>query len=319
MLIFSELAVRGVLPELNRRAPVYYNRQYLHALTRPDPVLLWAGRPRAQAEIANSAGEKITYRLNSLGWRDREFNPLEMAGNALVLGDSFTFGTGVSEGKRYADLLENAFHGLDVWDLGVMGYAPDQYLLLAGRWLPPVPWRFLIVHLSNNEVGDAARHEWIDVDPLNGIPRALAFPLSRRLLNSPSEAWNLLALRAASSRPADSWLDDGLRRLLFSMRELAKLANERRVPMIVAQATDWGEPAYGARIAHAYRDGMIALAREQNFSLLEVGQLPLLPRPDYHWTEAAHYRVAEMLVPAVREIVIPGDGHDGKQKQRRKR
>jgi len=47
----------------------------------------------------------------------------------LVLGDSFTFGTDVSDDETYADDLEAALPNTEVLNLGVQGYGQDQMLL----------------------------------------------------------------------------------------------------------------------------------------------------------------------------------------------
>lgn len=301
-----EGGARLARPLLARSTPAYYYRQYLEQLVVPDPELVWKGRPNADVTIENPLGEKISYKLNALGWRDRDFNPLEKVGNALVLGDSFSFGLGVEYGKRYTDLLENGFRGLDVWNRGVMGYAPNQYLKLAERWLPPVPWKFVLVQLSNNDVADVAQHEWVNRHSSTGIPAALRPPATHGMVSQWSEAWNLATYFGVLSNPrlSEERLQDGVDRLLFSMREIAKLANERKIPMLVLMASDWGEPAYGKKIADAYRNGMIAVAKEQGFGLAEAGPIDLLPAPDLHWSAKGHHRVAEMLVPAIRDILF---------------
>jgi hypothetical protein len=306
-LVLCEAGARLLRPSLTRTQPAYYYRQYLEALVQPDEELGWAGKPNASANITNSAGEEIHYQLNRVGWRDPEYNPLEGVANAIAFGDSFTFGVGVRESKRYTNLLENAFRGLLIRNTGVMGYAPDDYLLLANRWLPPEPWAFAFEQLSNNDVSDVTEHRWLHVHSTLGIPAALEPPFSHSLVSHFSEAWNLVAYFAILARETHTpeALEDGLKRLLFSLKATASLANERHVPFIVIQATDWGEPAYGPKIAGEYRDGVVALAKEMNFSLLVPGPLELLPPPDLHWSEKAHHRVAEMLVPAVNDILFP--------------
>jgi hypothetical protein len=47
----------------------------------------------------------------------------------LVLGDSFTFGTGVSDDETYSHYLESALPNTEVLNLGVQGYGQDQMLL----------------------------------------------------------------------------------------------------------------------------------------------------------------------------------------------
>lgn len=303
-----ELGARLAQPFLTAHFPAYHFRRYLSALAQKDPVFGWVGKPGAHAEIRNSLGVAVDYRLNHLGWRDKEFNPIEMVGNALVLGDSFSFGLGVEQADRFSEKLESYYRGLDVWNLGVIGYAPDQYLLLAERWLPPIPWKFVLVQLSNTNVADVAGHTWRGIHSATGIPAALEPPFSHSLVSGISEGWNLLAYFGALGREkfSETELEDGLHRLLFSLREIARLARARRVPMIVMQATDWGEAAYGKKMAADYRNGVVNLARAENFSLMEAGEQDLLPAPDLHWTAAAHRKVADELSPEVFQILFPG-------------
>ena len=126
-----ELGARLAQPWLESHVSFYYYRSILKALVLKNPELIWMGRPAAKALIRNPLGELIPYQQNSLGWRDEEFQLLRSPFNALVLGDSFSFGAGVRAEDRFSERLEKMFSGLDVWNLGVMGYAPDQELLLA--------------------------------------------------------------------------------------------------------------------------------------------------------------------------------------------
>lgn len=299
-----EIGARLAQPALVARVPAYHDRPYERALVTADPVFGWSNKPGAHAVIPNALGEGIDYRLNRLGWRDKEFNPIEMPGNALLLGDSFAFGVGVREQNRFSERLEENFRGLDVWNLAVMGYAPDQQLLLAERWLPPVPWRFVLLQLSSGSLAGVAGHVWRGIHSLSGIPAAVEPPFSRSLVSGISEGWNLLVYAALQSHPPSAQaLQDGLERLLFSVSEIAKLANLRHVPMIVMQASDWGEPVYGPKVAEAYRSGVVALARAENFSLMEAGPQELFP--DGYWTAAAHRHVGDLLSPEVYKILFP--------------
>ncbi len=71
----------------------------------------------------------LTYRTNSLGWRDREFPWKKPAGafRVLVVGDSFAFGTGVRRnhvlsGRLQEDLAAAHAGPVEVFNLGVPGY-----------------------------------------------------------------------------------------------------------------------------------------------------------------------------------------------------
>ena len=48
----------------------------------------------------------------------------------LLLGDSFTFGEGVSDDETYAQVLQRALPGAEVINAGVHGYAHDQMLTM---------------------------------------------------------------------------------------------------------------------------------------------------------------------------------------------
>ncbi len=301
----AELSARLAQPWLKRSIPAYYYRQYFSSLIESNPVLVWSGKPGAKAEIVNSKGERIEYRMNGLGWRGPEFTPLSQPANALVFGDSFSFGTGVREAAVYSRLLEKSFSNLHVWNLAQMGYAPDQHFLLAQRWLTAFPWRFLVVQLSNNDVADVAGHIWRNPNSATGIPAAIEPPASHAWFSDFSEAWNILAfwrLHSIESALPEEELIKGLERLLFSLRQTFALAKERNVPVVILQASDWGELAYGGKISAAYQDGVRALSSEFKAPLVEMRDADLLPIPDLHWTESAHKKAAESVQLALKSL-----------------
>lgn len=67
-------------------------------------------------------------RFGFRGTHDSAENPGE-AVRILVLGDSFTFGEGVSDNETYSARLEASLSGVEVLNLGVHGYGHDQMLL----------------------------------------------------------------------------------------------------------------------------------------------------------------------------------------------
>lgn len=128
------------------------HRVYLHQLTHSDKFAfgVWATteagplstlverayrhyppfKPHAQV-LATTADYSVVYAINSKGLRDREYDYLKPAGvtRVLAFGDSFTFGTGVAQGERFADVAEEALEGVEILDMGVPGYGLDQILL----------------------------------------------------------------------------------------------------------------------------------------------------------------------------------------------
>ncbi len=65
-------------------------------------------------------------KINSEGLRDREISGEK--NKILVLGDSFAFGWGVSNGETFSDFIENK-ENMEVINAGVGGYGTDQELL----------------------------------------------------------------------------------------------------------------------------------------------------------------------------------------------
>lgn len=301
-LALLEIVARVSTPALERRIPAFYYRQYLSKLLALDEVLVWAGIPGAKAEIGNTLGDRVIYRINQSGWRGREFTPLSRPGNALVLGDSFSFGLGVDEQARYGDLLEAKLQGLNVWTFAHMGYAPDQHALLGLRWLTAFPWAFVVLQLSNNDVQDVAGHIWGPVGG-SGLPATISPPASYFFFSGISRAWDLAMTFAVSGKLTEDEAREGLKRLLLALEKNLALAQELKIPVYLLQASDWGEPAYGPRIAEEYRAGVGKLAAEYGAVLLEANkefQAELLPAPDFHWTRATHARVADALFERIR-------------------
>jgi hypothetical protein len=295
-----EVAARVAQPMLTSQLPPYYFRNVFAALTVADPVYGIGAKPGAHVELRNSAGAAIGYHFNHIGWRDKEFNPIEMPGNAIVFGGTYAFGLGVREQDRFTEKMEENFRGLDVWNLAMPGYAPDQALLQAERWLPPVPWKFAILQISDESLAAVAAHTWRDIHSGTGIPAAVVVP---SLPNSFSEGWNLLATFGFQGMPPEASLEDGLKRLVFSVREIAKLSNVLHIPFIVMQASEWGP--MGAKLSGEYHDRLVELARAENFSLMEAGLQERLPMPDLHWTAVAHKKVADSLSPEIYKILFP--------------
>lgn len=88
---------------------------------RPMPNLVRAGSQWGAREPA---------RTNSRGWRDDEHTLEKRPGvrRAVAVGDSFTWGIGVDFGERYTEQLARHVEKLEVVNLGVNAYGPDQEL-----------------------------------------------------------------------------------------------------------------------------------------------------------------------------------------------
>lgn len=73
------------------------------------------------------------YNVNRRGYRGREVHPVAPPSaqkRVVVLGDSVAFGLGVSDFDTFASALDARPNGLEVVNLAVQGYGPDQELLV---------------------------------------------------------------------------------------------------------------------------------------------------------------------------------------------
>lgn len=107
----------------------------------PDDVLPWKEQPNVSSRrrIRRNGGSYHYYhfRHNSLGFRgrDHEFEKPPGVFRIVVIGDSFTYGVGASEGATYPDRIEAALDArspdrVEVINLGVRRYWPEPEALV---------------------------------------------------------------------------------------------------------------------------------------------------------------------------------------------
>jgi len=90
----------------------------------------WASRKGVS--MVNEGGRVS---VNPNGHRGRELVVPRKAGHTrvIVLGDSIAFGLGVSDEETFTSLLDARDNGIEAGNLAVMGYGPDQELLVLLR------------------------------------------------------------------------------------------------------------------------------------------------------------------------------------------
>ena len=99
-----------------------------------DPLLFWKLRPFANSDLDPNSED--TQYVNSLGYRDDEFNPKKEKGELRIIttGDSCTFGDGVGNWQSYGNILEKSLQSqmpdrkVTVINAGVPGYTSYQIL-----------------------------------------------------------------------------------------------------------------------------------------------------------------------------------------------
>ena len=94
------------------------------------------------------AGVGFLMRTNGSGFRsDHEFDGKRQAGvrRVLLFGDSQAAGDGVSNGKRFSDLLEKRVDALEVSNLGLTGSGTDQQFMIYREFAPKLPHDLIII------------------------------------------------------------------------------------------------------------------------------------------------------------------------------
>ncbi len=136
--------------------------QEAEGLLRPDEELLWALRPNLNQY---SGAVKAKVRTNRLGLRTYEVNSKKQNEfRILSLGESTTFGVGVSNEKTYSALLEKSLNRMDktcsyrVVNAGVSAYSSFQSLkYLERRGLKLKPDLVLFYHEVNDYLPSSLR------------------------------------------------------------------------------------------------------------------------------------------------------------------
>jgi len=99
-----------------------------------DKDLGWGFRPNSQGRRDNSDFQ-VKYYINSKGNRDKEAasEKPSVVFRVIALGESTVFGEGVNYGKRYTEIIEDSLANVEVVNMGVWGFGPDQSLLQLKR------------------------------------------------------------------------------------------------------------------------------------------------------------------------------------------
>jgi hypothetical protein len=127
-LFACEIALR-VWPPASLRPP---QSEDLRALVRADPVLGWSNRPNANGTLAFPKEFQHTVVINRRGLRDSDhsYSTTTVPFRILCLGDSFTFGSGVSSTESYPAALARILGPpYEVINAGTPGWSTLQELL----------------------------------------------------------------------------------------------------------------------------------------------------------------------------------------------
>lgn len=154
--VFMEIILRIISPSPK------YDRGNEFVFYEYSEILGWKNKPGASGIFYIPDSESYV-QINSKGLRDEEheYEKKEETKRIEFYGDSFTWGYGVNEEDRFADIFGeelNSFSDKDyeIINLGTTGYGTDQqYLLLREEGLKYNP--DVVVFVYHNDVGDVGR------------------------------------------------------------------------------------------------------------------------------------------------------------------
>lgn len=111
------------------------------------PIIGYRYIPGLVARVRHEAGGYLV-RCNQAGFRcDHEFTEKKTREvfRVIVFGDSFTAGNGVSNGKRYSDLLDSRLKQVEVLNFGLPGSGPDQHFLIFQEYATQIDYDLVIL------------------------------------------------------------------------------------------------------------------------------------------------------------------------------
>jgi hypothetical protein len=155
--------------------------------TIEDSELSWINKTSTEVDV-RGPDFRFEVRTNSLGLRGPELKPDTQ--RILLLGDSYTFGSGVDDDETFAAQLQHILteEGADGWEVvngGVSGFGVMQSRIFAQRIWDDVDPRIVIYTHCGNDFGDDLRFS-------RGTYRSIRNRLpGRRLLKENSVVYNL--------------------------------------------------------------------------------------------------------------------------------
>jgi hypothetical protein len=143
-------------------------------------------KPNATDQMIGVFNEyNITIKVNSLGWRDKEYTLKKPANTIriLILGDSFVFGEGVESSEIFGNVLEDMLNSqpqemthYEVFTMGVGGYTTDnEYLQYQDKGLKYDADIVILAMLPANDFIEQNRSKWLETDK-SGLPVKILQP-----------------------------------------------------------------------------------------------------------------------------------------------
>jgi acetyltransferase AlgX (SGNH hydrolase-like protein) len=163
-LVVLELLLRampGLMPE-EAQLRIHW-RQMANAdtaKTRPDPYLGFLYPPNARGDL-DQTNVRFEFRMDSHGFRNLGTWPDQA--DVVAVGDSWVFSYGVNDEEAWPRLVERSVPGTRVINLGLSGFAPEQYTRSYERFGAPLHPKVLLYGIfPGNDLVDTRDFErWL--------------------------------------------------------------------------------------------------------------------------------------------------------------
>jgi hypothetical protein len=150
-----EICLRVWGPEVVALGDIYVFYRY-------DPVLGWDNLQNAHGYLTR-AEYSTEVSNNSLGMRDVEIGAKRPGEYRVAfLGDSFTWGVGVSYGERFTEVAGKLDADIRPLNFGVSGFSPVQYLFQLDHVFPLKPDYVVLAFCLGNDLTDNVEYRPYD-------------------------------------------------------------------------------------------------------------------------------------------------------------
>jgi hypothetical protein len=162
VIVATFIALAGIEICLRVWGPEVVALGDIYVFYRYDPVLGWDNLPNAHGYLTR-AEYSTEVSNNSLGMRDVEIGAKRPGEYRVAfLGDSFTWGVGVSYGQRFTEVAGKLDPGVRTLNFGVSGFSPVQYLFQLDHVFPLKPDYVVLVFCLGNDLTDNVEYRPYD-------------------------------------------------------------------------------------------------------------------------------------------------------------
>jgi hypothetical protein len=307
-----ELAARG------------YIRWRAHGLVQPYDLTGWRPTPNSTFDRNVAGYGRVHFTIGRDGFREWSEADSSSHPRVLFIGDSFTHGHTVSDGKAYYDVVHQQFPQTNLYVFGCIGYGTLQEYLIFDRYIDQVNpdliiWQFCQNDIINNdyelESQSPAQNNHVprpylqdddSIDFLYPRQRTSWLSFSARYLYvfrlvdewSDTTTWAKRTIETdlTSSSPLQQRSAETTRRIMALVR---KRAGNRPIVDFSDCRASWAGSAY----KNACESNGITYAPEIENTMSEAraAKKPVIgTNGDYHWNEAGNRLAGNTLAKFLR-------------------